>query len=291
MVAASSRHDFAVETSKLNKFQAFLEAVLLLPAEQQQEAIREEFSDDILIVFTLCVEFLKSFSCLAFNDVLENIPQNIQNNLNVPKKSRNIRNVASGRKAEILTNIPQGDVPAGNVPGSVSGNVPQNVPENVSEGNVSSSNDNSNSSSSLINDSFSNLSSTSTDSTTHPSNVVSTNGTDTAVSTTAIGANTIVSTHGTNSTNSTNTISMNSTYAAAGVTTNSANSTHGTHGTHASTESNRETRELIADLLQSSLSVSVLFCDVYFAGNSSSSGGGGGGGGIGNAFRYPQYTR
>ena len=53
---------------KINKFQIFLEAIQALTSEQQQSAIIEEFFDDILTVFTVCMEFVKIFSCMINQD-------------------------------------------------------------------------------------------------------------------------------------------------------------------------------------------------------------------------------
>ena len=53
---------------KINKFQIFLEAIQALTSEQQQSAIIEEFFDDILTVFTVCMEFVKIFSCMINYD-------------------------------------------------------------------------------------------------------------------------------------------------------------------------------------------------------------------------------
>ena len=53
---------------KIGKFQIFLEAIQAMNSEQQQSAIIEEFFDDILTVFTVCMEFVKIFSCMINQD-------------------------------------------------------------------------------------------------------------------------------------------------------------------------------------------------------------------------------
>ena len=53
---------------KIGKFQIFLEAIQAMNSEQQQPAIIEEFFDDILTVFTVCMEFVKIFSCMINQD-------------------------------------------------------------------------------------------------------------------------------------------------------------------------------------------------------------------------------
>ena len=57
-------HDYQLDLIKINKYQLFLDAFLALNAEQMQSAITEEFFDDILTVFTVCMEFVKIFSCM-----------------------------------------------------------------------------------------------------------------------------------------------------------------------------------------------------------------------------------
>lgn len=72
MLATAPSHDFQLDVTKFKGFQLFLEALLGLNAEQQQEIIVEEFYEDTILVFTTCIEFTKVFSCLAYGDAIKN---------------------------------------------------------------------------------------------------------------------------------------------------------------------------------------------------------------------------
>jgi hypothetical protein len=72
VLATAPAHDFQLDVTKFKGFQLFLEALLGLNAEQQQEIIVEEFYEDTVLVFTTCIEFTKVFSCLAYGDTVKN---------------------------------------------------------------------------------------------------------------------------------------------------------------------------------------------------------------------------
>lgn len=71
VLATAPAHDFQLDLTKFKGFQLFLEALLGLSAEQQQEIIVEEFFEDTILVFTTCIEFTKVFSCLAYGDAIK----------------------------------------------------------------------------------------------------------------------------------------------------------------------------------------------------------------------------
>jgi hypothetical protein len=80
VLATAPAHDFQLDLSKFKGFQLFLEALLGLNAEQQQEIIVEEFYEDTIIVFTTCIEFTKVFSCLAYGDAVKNKSRKVKSN-------------------------------------------------------------------------------------------------------------------------------------------------------------------------------------------------------------------
>lgn len=139
MLATAGAHDFQLDLTKFSRFQLFLEALLGLTAEQQQEIIIEEFFEDILSVFTTCIEFTKIFSCIAYGDFGKN------------QSRKTKRNSLKAVDVEVIGAISGADVGNDAVvnDGSSSGNVtatisstskdnvpinPANNPNNVQEG-------------------------------------------------------------------------------------------------------------------------------------------------------------
>ena len=76
VLATGSAYDIQLDVTKLKAFQLFIEALLHLTSEQQCELIIEEFYEDLLTVFTTCVEFTKKFTKLGLVDQDENKEKN-----------------------------------------------------------------------------------------------------------------------------------------------------------------------------------------------------------------------
>jgi hypothetical protein len=66
-VADASAHELQLVLSKIRPFQLFLDSLLLLNIDQQQEVLTEELFEDVCNIFTVCIEFSKSFSGVSRN--------------------------------------------------------------------------------------------------------------------------------------------------------------------------------------------------------------------------------
>jgi hypothetical protein len=66
-LADASTHELQLDLSKIRPFQLFLDSLLLLNLDQQQEVLIEELFEDVCNVFTVCIEFSKCFSGVPRN--------------------------------------------------------------------------------------------------------------------------------------------------------------------------------------------------------------------------------
>ena len=295
-------HGFQLQydSTKLTKYQLFLQSILSLTIDQQKSVLLEDFIEEFSTVLTLCILFVKTFICYTYSDV----------STGTNRKSTNViaDKIISENQKLLRNDI---EVSAIVIPEEHSENIARNVPvENVLEhvdSNISTttidnnlisnnliinssssasssasgtdSNNNNNNNSNNNNSNYNDTNITTTTST-NSTNILITNAcTDndtynlTASTVTAITTNIgSVSTDtcagvstGTGASVSTGTGASVSTGTGASLSTTTAVGCESGTDTGLSVSTDIGSKIFLSELIESSLSVAKIFCDVSFS--------------------------
>ena len=291
-------HGFQLQydSTKLTKYQLFLQSILSLTIDQQKSVLLEDFIDEFSTVLTLCILFVKTFICYTYSDV----------STGTNRKSTNViaDKIISENQKLLRNDI---EVSAIVIPEEHSENNARNVPvENVLEpvdSNISTTtiDNNAVSNNAIINSSSSgsssgsgtdsnnnnnnnyidtNITATTSTNSTNSTNILITNAcTDndtyslTASTVTAITTNIgSVSTDtcagvstGTGASVSTGTGASVSTGTGASLSTTTAVGCESGTDTGLSVSTDIGSKIFLSELIESSLSVAKIFCDVSFS--------------------------
>ena len=294
-------HGFQLQydSTKLTKYQLFLQSILSLTIDQQKSVLLEDFIDEFSTVLTLCILFVKTFICYTYSDVSTGTNRKSTNVIADKIISENQKLLRNDIEVSAIV-IPEEhsennarNVPVENVLEPVDSNISTTTIENnlisnnaisnnSSSVNSSSSGSDSNNSNSNNNKNYidTNITATTSTNSTNSTNILITNAcTDndtyslTASTVTAITTNIgSVSTDmcagvstGTGASVSTGTGASVSTGTGASLSTTTAVGCESGTDTGLVVSTDIGSKIFLSELIESSLSVAKIFCEVSFS--------------------------